>query len=101
MSRPFSYNDENFTVIGNVLFIHVYVNNVSANEHIVQIPNEIGKRCVQKSAIGFLQGVTSYNSHGYQFNGVITYEGGNYYLSSASVINSKYCATAFLFLKDI
>jgi hypothetical protein len=23
MSRPFSYNDENFTIIGNVLFFHV------------------------------------------------------------------------------
>lgn len=23
MSRPFSYNDENFTVIGNMLFIHI------------------------------------------------------------------------------
>ncbi len=22
MSRPFTYNDENFTVIGNILFIH-------------------------------------------------------------------------------
>lgn len=22
MSRPFSYNDENFTVIGNLLFVH-------------------------------------------------------------------------------
>lgn len=24
MSRPFSYNDENFTVIGNVLFLPYY-----------------------------------------------------------------------------
>lgn len=23
MSRPFSYNDDNFTVIGNVLFCHI------------------------------------------------------------------------------
>ena len=23
MSRPFSYNDENFTVIGNILFVHI------------------------------------------------------------------------------
>lgn len=22
MSRPFSYNDDNFTVIGNVLYVH-------------------------------------------------------------------------------
>lgn len=25
MSRPFSYNDENFTVIGNILFCHIMV----------------------------------------------------------------------------
>lgn len=44
MSRPFSYNDENFTVI---------------------------------------------------------YTDGKYYLSSRNDIKQKYCATAFLFLKDI
>ena len=26
MSRPFSYNDQNFTVIGNMLFIHIHDN---------------------------------------------------------------------------
>nr|DAO67560.1 MAG TPA: hypothetical protein [Caudoviricetes sp.] len=26
MSRPFSYNDENLTVIGNMLFIHHHYN---------------------------------------------------------------------------
>lgn len=25
MSRPFSYNDESFTVIGNILFVHVAI----------------------------------------------------------------------------
>jgi len=30
LSRPFSYNDENFTVIGNILFIHV---NIGGNEY--------------------------------------------------------------------
>lgn len=25
MSRPFSYNDENFTVIGNLLFCHIRI----------------------------------------------------------------------------
>lgn len=23
MSRPFSYSDQNFTVIGNILFVHI------------------------------------------------------------------------------
>lgn len=26
MSRPFSYNDKSFTVIGNMLFIHIKYN---------------------------------------------------------------------------
>lgn len=90
-----------FTVIGNVLFIHVYVSNVKTNERIVQIPYEIGKRCIQRSAVGFLQAADLYKSYGYQFNGIITYEGGKYYLSTASDIKSTYYATAFLFLKDI
>lgn len=25
MSRPFSYNDETFTVIGNILFVHAHI----------------------------------------------------------------------------
>lgn len=30
MSRPFSYNDENFTVIGNTLFIHVFLQRIKS-----------------------------------------------------------------------
>ena len=100
MSRPFTYNDENFTVIGNVLFIHVFLNNAKANEPIVEIPNEIGKRCIQKSALGFLQ-PSVYNSNGYMFNGIIIHKDNKYYLASSTDINTRYYATAFLFLKDI
>lgn len=38
MSRPFSYNDENFTVIGNVCFGHILAKPTSANEIICEIP---------------------------------------------------------------
>lgn len=45
MSRPFSYNDENFTVIGNVLFCHIKIEEaVLANQPIVEIPQEIYDR---------------------------------------------------------
>ena len=45
MSRPFSYNDENFTVIGNLLFCHFHCTApIKANTHIVAIPPEIYKR---------------------------------------------------------
>ena len=54
MSRPFSYNDENFTVIGNVVFVHVLVNQTEALQKIVEIPYEIGRRLLYKTAMGFL-----------------------------------------------
>ena len=45
MSRPFSYNDENFTVIGNVLFVHIIDNKArKAFEPVVEIPPAIFER---------------------------------------------------------
>lgn len=46
MSRPFSYNDENFTVIGNILFTHVWMtnNSIAMGDTLVRIPPEIFKR---------------------------------------------------------
>lgn len=42
MSRPFSYSDENFTVIGNVLFCHINIKQqVLAPDPIIEIPPEI------------------------------------------------------------
>lgn len=101
MSRPFSYNDENFTVIGNVLFIHVIVNKVEPLQHIVEIPYEIGRRLLFKTAMGFLQFIDNYAGLGYTFAGTVIYENGKYYLSTRQSINQKYYATAFSILKDI
>lgn len=45
MSRPFSYNDENFTVIGNVLFVHIIDNKAwKAFEPVVEVPPAIYER---------------------------------------------------------
>lgn len=45
MSRPFSYNDENFTVINNVLILHAkIIKDISMNEEFVEIPPEIFNR---------------------------------------------------------
>ena len=45
MSIPFSYSDENFTVIGNVLFCHIKIKKaVLKTEPIVEIPPEIYDR---------------------------------------------------------
>ena len=42
MSRPFSYNDENFTVIGNLLFVHIRDSKAhKADEPIIEIPPAI------------------------------------------------------------
>ena len=42
MSRPFSYNDENFTVIGNVLFCHIKIKKaILKDKPFVEIPPEI------------------------------------------------------------
>lgn len=45
MSRPFSYNDENFTVIGNILFVHFKDQEKrKANEAVLEVPYEIFRR---------------------------------------------------------
>lgn len=53
MSRPFSYNDENFTVIGNLLIIHVaYSGEIKLNDIICNVPEGISKRLKYFSFIG-------------------------------------------------
>lgn len=45
MSRPFSYNDENFTVIGNVLYVHFkYEDAAEAGTRLIEIPPAICDR---------------------------------------------------------
>lgn len=45
MSRPFSYNDENFTVIGNVLYVHFKYEDVAkAGTRLIEIPPAICDR---------------------------------------------------------
>ena len=45
MSRPFSYNDENFTVIGNILFCHIKLtSDTEAYQNIIEIPSAIYER---------------------------------------------------------
>lgn len=45
MSRPFSYNDENFTVIGNMLIIHCKIpDQVPRNTLLTIVPPEILSR---------------------------------------------------------
>lgn len=46
MSRPFSYNDESFTVIGNILFVHVDIggDSYTVGQTLCAIPQAIFSR---------------------------------------------------------
>ena len=45
MGRPFSYNDENFTVIGNLLFVHIhYLEQIMPDQPFMEIPPAIYSR---------------------------------------------------------
>lgn len=47
MSRPFSYHDENFTVIGNLLFVHIHDSKAhKAGEPTIEIPPAIFSRMI-------------------------------------------------------
>lgn len=53
MSRPFSYNDENFTVIGNLLIMHIPFSGTTVrNQKIIPVPPEIVKRIPYAGMIG-------------------------------------------------
>ena len=50
MSRPFSYNDENFTTIGNLLVIHFRDDHSrQVGEPVLEVPPSIYERMVTKS----------------------------------------------------
>lgn len=47
ISRPFSYSDENFTVIGNLLFVHIPESKArEVGEPTVEIPPAIFSRMI-------------------------------------------------------
>lgn len=100
MSRPFSYNDENFTVIGNICFAHIFSKPLKANEKVCEIPPEIASRLIQKSAQGFVQ-TESIGGGGGVFYGKITRENNKYYVATNLETKFDYYIMFYLFLKDI
>lgn len=65
MSRPFSYNDENFTVIGNMLFMHIFITeSVNEGDIAVNIPPEINKRLFSDNITVLYEGIKAEN-HNY------------------------------------
>lgn len=102
MSRPFSYNDENFTVIGNILFVHFRFNKaIVANTPItIRVPDAIRKRIV---SIGnsFTISRNEYGKHGYFAYGSITSDGYFIFSDNKPLSNvDRYFYTWYL-LKDI
>lgn len=65
MSRPFSYNDENFTVIDNLLFIHFRDDNAhSVEKPVLLIPPSIYEHMVTNSFVFIAQLVGNKQSTG-------------------------------------
>ena len=56
MSRPFSYNDENFTVIGNSLFVHLNIGTkpYSKGDTIGTVPPAIYDRLTTYNYVGIV-----------------------------------------------
>ena len=76
MSRPFSYNDENFTVIGNILFVHFRFNKaiVADTPITIRVPDAIRKRMVSTGNY-FNISPNEYGNYGYFVYGSITSDG--------------------------
>ena len=104
MSRPFSYNDENFTVIGNMLLFHIKLNkNIGSNSNIIEIPPALYYRIGQHTILGtVVRPVTMPTSNDSASRAFyITEQNGKYYLKSESNIPAYYIISAFAHLKDI
>lgn len=107
MSRPFSYNDINFTVIGNILFLHIKIlKEFKANESIIEIPPAIYERMANKSFEVQLSSVRDNNYTNLMITTTIAKSiiDGKYYLYSSDNISKTYSGCYLLswyFLYDI
>lgn len=104
MSRPFSYNDENFTVIGNLLFCHIRITkDILSGNGIVEIPPKIFDRLEYKSNL--MIRTTSRLGTAAAANAAIGIKdiSGIHYLYSGSDIDSSAYTylIGFYLLKDI
>ena len=104
MSRPFSYNDENFTVIGNLLICHIVITkSIKSGANIVEVPSEIYKRLLYTTN-SFIRVRDILDSlEAYDTSIGITYNSGKYYLFTNKDISAssyKYLLGCYC-LKDI
>lgn len=104
MSRPFSYNDENFTVIDNLLFCHIKINKeIQIGESIVEVPPAIFNRLLCTTANLTRQLDTTGTIGGYIVYTGIKEENGKHYIYADTLINGKVYKylTGIYYLKDI
>lgn len=106
MSRPFSYNDENFTVIGNILFCHIIVTKEVEADHIfIEIPPDIYKRMLNKSNyLMSLRMVNNISSNKVISTGVSKESDTKYYIyvrESLNLDDVGNCLLGYYILKDI
>lgn len=104
MSRPFSYNDENFTVVGNVLFCHIKLSSqVQIGEHIVEVPPAIYNRLLCTTANMTRERFVLNDYASYAISTTITQDNGKYYLIANGVVNGKLYnyLNGIYYLKDI
>ena len=104
MSRPFSYHDDNFTVIGNVLFCHIkIIKGALQREPIIEIPPEIYARMLFYTQT-FTQVFTGYESDlSYRMSLYVIERDGKKYLSSSTDDLTRLGSyiVGFYILKDI
>lgn len=103
MSRPFSYNDENFTVIDNVLFVHFkYENSAEIGTRLIEIPPAISDRLLFFSNM-FIVAYDKKNTNCSQTVVTIIDYNGKSYLTNKAKFNAskgKYFFGIYM-LKDI
>ena len=103
MSRPFSYNDENFTVIGNILFCHIKLNrDLNDNEIIVEVPPALYYHINQKTIMfNFLRQLGSKDIESYTRVAYLSEENGKYYIKIFHGTIGTFIITSYIILKDI
>ena len=107
MSRPFSYNDDNFTVIGNILFVHFKVNNyIDQYSSFLEIPEELYKHMVNKSNLFIFSGTqdeSSKNTADVRVGVTKSNIDKKYYFFAGDIINPDFgdYLIGYYILKDI
>lgn len=102
MSRPFSYNDENYTIIGNMLFLHINIGKKAYEENaiIAAIPPEILDRMVSYSQYSY-SSIKSFENYGMHTYITVTKDGFFRNRATLPTTLEDKIIYSYFFLKDI